>query len=55
MYRVYLDFERLYSLNIAGAFFAIHSENYIKFKHSHSRPIENQVELSVTKLSAWEG
>ena len=40
MDRGYLDFERLFSLNNAGAFFVIRSKNNILFKRRYSRPVE---------------
>ena len=40
MDRGYLDFERLFSLNNAGAFFVIRSKNNILFKRRYSPPVE---------------
>jgi IS4 transposase len=40
MDRAYLDFERLFSLNNAGAFFVIRSKNNILFKRRYSSPVE---------------
>ena len=40
MDRGYLDLERLFSLNNAGAFFVIRSKNNILFKRRYSRHVE---------------
>jgi hypothetical protein len=40
MDRGYLDFERLYSLNNAGAFFVIRSKNNIQFKRRYSHSVK---------------
>ena len=51
MDRGYLDFERLFSLNNAGAFFVICSKNNILLNADTLVMLKNQVEFSVTKLS----
>ena len=40
MDRGYVDFERLFALNIAGAFFVIRSKSNTQYRRRYSRPVE---------------
>lgn len=45
MDRGYLDFERLYQLNIASAFFVIRAKANLKFRRLYSRPVDKDTGL----------
>ena len=45
MDRGYLDFERLYQLNLASAFFVIRAKANLKFRRLYSRPVDKDVGL----------
>ena len=42
MDRGYVDFERLFALNIAGAFFVIRSKSNTQYRRRYSRPVEKK-------------
>jgi len=45
MDRGYLDFERLYQLNLASAFFVIRAKANLKFRRLYSRPVDKDAGL----------
>jgi IS4 transposase len=45
MDRGYLDFERLYQLNLASAFFVIRAKTNLKFRRLYSRPVDKDAGL----------
>jgi hypothetical protein len=55
MDRGYLDFERLYQLNVAAAFFVIRAKSNLRFRRIYSRPVDKSTGVQCDQTIALTG
>ncbi len=55
MDRGYTDFERLYQLSLASAFFVIRAKSNLKFRRLYSRPVDKQTGLRCDQIIVLTG